>query len=206
MIQYLYADELDAQPGLGPQMYRDRAAQFRDRLGWSVDVDAVGEERDAYDAEIPLYVIATDAAGRHAGSMRFLPTTGPTMVNDHFTHLTDGTRIVSPYIWECTRFCLAPEAPKATAARLMLAAAELGLASGLSHAVGVFDGHMTLIYRRLGWGPIILGASGTGRGAVSVGLWAFAEAVLPRLRAQAGVTAATSRGWVTRAFGPNLAA
>ena len=53
--------------------------------------------------------------------MRFLPTTGDTMVNDHFCHLTGGVRIASPLIWECTRFCLAPEAPTGgSSAALML--------------------------------------------------------------------------------------
>ena len=29
-------------PGLAAGMFRDRAAQFRDRLGWDVSVDAPG--------------------------------------------------------------------------------------------------------------------------------------------------------------------
>ena len=42
----------------------------------------------------------------------------------------------------------------------MLAGLELGLAFHLSHAVGVFDARMVRIYRRLGWGPTILGENG----------------------------------------------
>ena len=71
--------------------------------------------------------------------MRFLPTTGRTMVEDHFLHLTDGVAIKSPFIWECTRFCLAPDAGPNVSAALMLGGMELGLGAHLSHALGVFD-------------------------------------------------------------------
>jgi hypothetical protein len=122
MLRYIHADTLPAHPALARSMFRDRARQFRDRLGWAVTVDAAGEERDAYDALNPLYVIWQDAGGRHAGSMRFLPTTGQTMVNDHFRHLTGGVRIESPLIWECSRFCLAEGAPARVSAALKFSA------------------------------------------------------------------------------------
>ena len=128
------------------------------------------------------------------------------MVHEHFLSLTDGVRIESPFIWECTRFCLAPQAPRETAAKLMLGAAEMGLASGLSHAVGVFDARMVGVYRRLGWSPVILGTEGDGRDAISVGLWAFTTDILPVLREKAGVSARDSQGWMIQAFGPRLVA
>ena len=42
------------------------------------------------------------------------------MVNDVFSHLTGGTTISSPLIWECTRFCLSRDAASNVAAALML--------------------------------------------------------------------------------------
>jgi len=139
MLRYLHSNQLDAYPVLRDSMFRDRATQFHDRLGWDVTVDARGQERDAYDDLDPLYVIWEGEGGRHGGSMRFLPTTGRTMVNEHFLHLTDGVAIQSPFIWECTRFCLAPTAESRVAAALMLAGGELMRAFHLSHFVGVFD-------------------------------------------------------------------
>ena len=206
MIHYVFADGLDDHPALRDSMLRDRTRQFRDRLGWDLVVDWADREVDAYDGEAPLYVIATRPDGTHAGSLRFLPTMGRTMLHDHFSDLTNGVRIASPQIWECTRFCIAPLAPRRTAARLLLAAAELGLASGLSHAVGVFDAPMLRVYDRLGWRPAVLGRRGVGRAAICAGLWAFTEDVLPGLRGAAGVAAPQSQGWVIRAFGPRLAA
>lgn len=202
MLRYLYADDLSRFPRLAGTMFRDRAHQFHGRLKWEVAVDDDGNERDEYDAMNPLYVIWERPDGTHGGSLRFLPTTGRTMVNDHFPDLTDGVAISSPYIWECTRFCLAPEAEARVSAALMLGGMEVGLGADLSHAVGVFDARMIRIYRRLGWGPIILGTSGTGREAISVGLWAFEDDVRPRLLAKAGVSAEVSRFWYDRSLEP----
>lgn len=201
MLRYLYADELDRHPRLSESMFRDRAHQFHTRLNWDVTVHDDGSERDEYDALNPLYVIWERADGLHGGSMRFLPTTGQTMVNDHFLSLTDGVRIASPFIWECTRFCLSPDAPASVSAALMLGGMELGLGAHLSHSIGVFDARMVRIYRRLGWGPTILGSDGAGRDAISVGLWAFKPALRPRLLAGAGISSELSHIWHRRAFG-----
>lgn len=187
MIRFLYNSQLRRAPDLALSMFRDRACQFRDRLGWPVDVDASGQERDEYDALNPLYVIATLADGRHAGSMRFLPTTGRTMLNEHFADIAEGA-IASPLIWECTRFCISTRAKAAdkVPARLMLGAALMGQRFHLTHSVGVFDARMLRVYRRLGWPPEILGKQGKGWETISVGLWDFSTAPIARLAADAG--------------------
>ena len=201
MLRYIYADELLRHPRLAASMFQDRAAQFHQRLNWEVTVDGEGAERDEYDALNPLYIIWERVDGLHGGSMRFLPTTGPTMVNDHFCHLSDGVHIASPLIWECTRFCLAPNTASRVSALLMLGGMELGLSFGLSHSVGVFDARMVRIYQRLGWGPTILGTEGDGRDAISTGLWEFDPAIRPRLLMKAGVSSQVSQLWFERAFG-----
>ncbi len=200
MLRYIYADDLQVYPRLASTMFKDRAHQFHNRLEWEVELRADGTECDEYDDKNPLYVIWERADGTHGGSMRFLPTTAETMINDHFLHLTDGVEIRSPFIWECTRFCLAPDADSRVSAGLMLAGLELGLAFHLSHAVGVFDARMVRIYRRLGWGPTILGTSGSGRDAISVGLWAFERELRPRLLAGSGISAEISQHWFDRSF------
>lgn len=201
MIRYLYADQLDQFPILRDSMFRDRADQFRVRLGWDVAVDGDGFEKDEYDRVNPLYVIWEKPDGHHGGSMRLLPTTGPTMVNDHFGHLTDGVRIESPLIWECTRFCLARETCRSTAPALMLAGGEVMRGFGVEHCVGVFDARMIRIYRMIGASPDVLGTQGTGRDAISVGLWNFSAEAEARVVASAGVDAQQSRHWFEQAFG-----
>lgn len=203
MLRYVYADELNQFPTLRDTMFADRARQFRDRLNWPVTVDAKGQERDEYDAMNPLYVIWQQADGSHGGSMRFLPTVGQTMVNDHFTDLTDGVEIRHPLIWECTRFCVATGAAPQVSAALMLGGLEIGLGNFLTDAVGVFDTRMMRVYRNLGWTPTLLGSSGKGRDAISVGLWAYSAALRPGLLTRAGVSAEQSTAWFDAAFGPS---
>ena len=200
MIRYVYADDLPRFPRLARSMFRDRADQFHTRLGWAVSVDADGLERDEYDAENPLYVIWENADGSHGGSMRLLPTVGRTMVNDHFTHLTDGVRIRSPFIWECTRFCLSRGAAPGVAAALMLAGGEVMREFDVRHYVGVFDARMVRIYRRIGASPEVLGTQGEGRAAISVGLWDFTEAAQARVAQSAGIGADLSRRWFALSF------
>lgn len=199
MLRYIYADTLDQHPTLATTMFRDRARQFRDRMGWDVDVDANGEERDQYDALNPLYVIWEQPDGRHGGSMRFLPTTGPVMVNQVFGHLT-GKPVTSPQIWECTRFCLAPDGGAGVAAALMLGGGELMTGFGIRHFVGVFDARMERIYRAIGSAPQVLGSDGRGRDRISVGLWDFTPEARARVAARAGVSPDLSRLWFNRAF------
>ena len=198
MIRYLYGSQLDSHAALAADMFRDRAAQFRDRMGWDVTVDELGWETDQYDALDPLYVIAEDERGGHAASMRFLPTTGRTMTSEIFPHLIGGRAIRSPLIWECTRFCLAPGNNAAGAAqKLLLGGIQLGLEMGLTHSLGVFDKPMVRVYRRLGWEPEVLGTDN----GISAGLWTLDAGVVDHFCASLGIAPATVRGWVDAAFG-----
>ncbi|MEP2531821.1 acyl-homoserine-lactone synthase [Shimia sp.] len=201
MLRYIYADEIDKFPKLKRSMFLDRADQFKTRLEWDVTVDDKGEERDEYDALNPLYVIWEKPDGTHGGSMRLLPTTGPCMVNDHFLHLTDGVRIESPLIWECTRFCLARDTEPRTAAALMLAGGEVMTGFGVEHYVGVFDARMVRIYRLIGSSPEVLGTQGTGRDQISVGLWSFTDEARKKVAERAGLDPDLSRAWFEAAFG-----
>ena len=203
MINYIYADSLDAFPVLASSMFADRADQFKARLNWAVDVDDDGHEKDEYDAMNPLYIIYTANDGSHGGSMRVLPTVGQTMVNDHFLDLTGGVRIESPLIWECTRFCLSPSLRHnagEVASSLMLAGVELGLRFGLEHSVGVFDARMVRIYRRIGWEPDILGTTEHEGEQISVGLWPINENSKARICERSGIDPRVSETWFDASF------
>ena len=201
MLRYIYGDQLKAHEKLAGQMFRDRADQFKVRLNWDVNVDAQGFERDEYDDLNPLYAIWENADGTHGGSMRFLPTVGRVMVNDHFPHLLGGGLISSPTIWECTRFCLSRGANPKVAAALMLAGGETMEGFGVEHFVGVFDARMVRIYRRIGSFPEVLGQEGEGRTQISVGLWHFAPEAKALVAQKAGLSPEISRLWFDRAFG-----
>ncbi|MEX0311064.1 MAG: acyl-homoserine-lactone synthase [Tateyamaria sp.] len=200
MLRYIYASDLGDHPKLARTMFRDRADQFKTRLGWDVHVDKDGYERDEYDDLNPLYVIWEEPDGSHGGSMRFLPTTGRTMVNEHFGDLISGP-ITSPVIWECTRFCLTRGAGSHVAAALMLGGGEIMQNFGIEHFVGVFDARMVRIYRMIGSSPEVLGSAGTGRDQISVGLWHFDDAAAASVADRAGVPLDRSRQWFDHAFG-----
>ncbi|MEO1537051.1 MAG: acyl-homoserine-lactone synthase [Pseudomonadota bacterium] len=201
MLRYIYADQIGRHPRLKDGMFKDRATQFSTRLGWEVTVDESGNERDRYDDLKPLYILWERPDGTHGGSLRLMPTTGDTMLNDHFSQLADGVQIKSPFIWECTRFCLAPSAEARVSSALMLGVLEMGLNANLDHIAGVFDARMIRVYRRVGWGPTLLGTEGTGRDAISAGLWPCEAAYRARLLSRTGITAEVSDLWFARSFG-----
>lgn len=201
MLRYIYGNDLHRFARVRDKMFRDRADQFKARLGWDVSVDSNGFECDEYDALNPLYVIWEGPDGRHQGSMRFLPTTGPVMINDHFSHLLNGDTVQSPTIWECTRFCLSHGAPSRVAAALMLGGGEIMRHFGITQFAGVFDARMVRIYRHIGASPTVLGSEGAGRDQISVGLWAFSDAARHRVARRAGLSPALSDLWFLRSLG-----
>lgn len=202
MLRFLTGDDLGHYPRLRDTMFADRARQFHERLGWAVDVDEHGWERDDYDAINPTYIIWQRPDGRHGGSLRFLPTTGRTMVNDHFSALAGGRRFSHPKVWECTRFCVAEGSEANVSAALMLGAAQFGVGLGLARAVAVFDARMARVYRLLGWQPTILGSEGQGADAVSLGIWEFSEEMRRRMARKAGISAEVARAWFDRSRVP----
>ncbi len=206
MLRYLYADQLGRFPRLAETMFRDRADQFRTRLGWDVSVDENGFERDEYDELNPLYAIYEEPDGTHGGSIRFLPTTGRTMVNDVFGHLLGNGPICSPLIWESTRFCLSRECSPGVAAALMLAGGEFVRGFRIRHIAGVFDARMIRIYTAIGYCPEVLGGEGLGKDRISVGLWSFSEKAHARVARRAGIDLERSKLWFDQAFGTSAVA
>lgn len=206
MIRYLTGQALIQFPALRQSMHRDRADQFKRRLGWDVTVDDHGWERDEYDRDDTLYVIWQMPDGGHGGSMRFLPTTTPVMTNDHFAGLLPDGPVSDPRIWECTRFCLRDGAPSRVAAALMLAGGELMRAHDLTHLLGVFDARMVRIYRMIGSSPLILGSAGEGRDQISVGLWRFHAVDRLHVLRRAGLSSEISEHWFRRSLGRGIAA
>ena len=176
MIRIIQANDMGRFPRLMDGMFRDRAAQFVNRLGWEIGVDTNGREVDQYDALDPIYLICEGADGRHDGSMRFLPTFGRTMLAEHFAYLTTGP-VTEPNIWECTRLVIRPGAPVETSAKLLLGALDLGLDRGWAGSLGVFDARMMRVYGRLGWPPEMLAQDGVGRDALCLGRWRFDPAL-----------------------------
>ncbi|EDZ48409.1 autoinducer synthesis protein [Rhodobacterales bacterium Y4I] len=201
MLRYVYGHDLQKHADLAHSMFLDRADQFKTRLGWEVQVNGNGEERDQYDELDPLYMIWEMPDGRHGGSMRFLPTTGRVMVNEIFLDLCGGVPICSPLIWECTRFCLSRKAQGRIAAGLMLGSLEIMRNFDIPHYTGVFYRHTARAFRNLGFAPEITGVQGEGRNPICVGFWEYAEETYHSVSRKAGIPPELSQLWFDRSFG-----
>lgn len=194
MITYLDASNIDANRALADSMFRDRAAQFRGRLGWPVQVDADGREIDQYDPLDPVYVVWVREDGLHGGSMRIMPTTGRTMAAEHFADICGGP-IREADVWESTRFAIAPGAPRGVASALMMAGQIFGVRRGMKGCLGVYDMPMERVYRRLGCAPEPLGRTGDGRGAIGAGMWSVSMANVEELSRRSGISVDAALGW-----------
>lgn len=185
MIHVFEGNEIHRHHGLRDQMFLHRAAQFVGRLGWDLALDPRGREIDQYDRLRPIYLICADDENRHLGSLRLLPTTGRTMLADHFAQIApkDFRR---PGVMECTRYCIAPGAPGHVSAALFLGVLELGLERGWHGSYGVFDARMIRVYQRLGTPAKLISMLGEGRDALCLGYFDFDPALERVLRERAG--------------------
>jgi N-acyl-L-homoserine lactone synthetase len=194
MIKILTNADKPAFGELFDQMFRARAAVFHDRLGWNVNVRQ-GMEYDRYDEEEdPAYVVSMDEQGSHLGSLRLLPTTGETMLRNEFAgFFSEPVDVMSPTAWECTRFCVhsttaenANGAGQRVSSELLIGLCDLALSSGIVHIVGLYETHMTRVYRRIGWSPEALAHARPELGKLIVGIWDASEAALLAMRQAIG--------------------
>lgn len=172
------------------QMFRARAAVFHHRLNWKVTLRG-DWEIDRYDEdEDPVYLVTTTSTGDLTGSLRLLPTTGQIMLRNEFAGVFDEPiDVESPTAWECTRFCVHPtscdvEQPRQIASELLIGLCELALNCGIDHIVGIYEAHMTRIYRRIGWSPSPLAVSNSQFGRLFAGIWDVSTAALDEMRGQ----------------------
>jgi N-acyl-L-homoserine lactone synthetase len=175
------------------EMFRLRARVFRDRLGWDVQVTD-GKERDKYDDESPVYLVYTDDAARNVkGSLRLLPTTGPTVLADFFSDtLPDAAHLSAPTIWECTRFCLDDkilgsgqrEELLCASGALIAGLGEVGIKAGIESILGNFDATMLRVYRRIGCEVEVLGSTLRYGRPIYLGLFPISESILRNVQAR----------------------
>jgi acyl homoserine lactone synthase len=171
------------------EMFRQRARFFHDRLKWDVQV-IDGKERDRYDDEEPAYVVYTDGLrGDVKGSLRLLPTTGPTLAADVFSDtLPDAVHLSAPTIWECSRFCLDQSVLAGgiedivfTSRVLIAALGDVAMRAGIEAIIGNFDAAKLRLYRRIGCEVEILGSTTRYGDPVYLGLHHISETVVRRV-------------------------
>ncbi|WP_025091689.1 acyl-homoserine-lactone synthase [Brucella intermedia] len=195
---YKYSNLLD-------QSFRLRKRIFADRLGWRVSVSGPWE-RDRYDDHDPTYLLwCDDKFSQLYGSVRLMPTTGPTLLYDVFRDtFPDSCDLIGPGIWEGTRLCIDDEAVKRDLpnlslhhafSRLLLALCEVALDIGIDTLVSNYEPYMKNIYRRAGVSFEELGrAEGFGRFPVCCGVFDVSLRVLLQMRQKINCTEPLYRG------------
>jgi acyl homoserine lactone synthase len=193
MIVVIEQHNSEQYSSLLDEMFRLRARIFRDRLKWDVQV-VNGMERDKYDDEGPVYLVYVDDETRRIkGSLRLLPTTGPTLVADTFGDtLPDAAYLSAPTIWECTRFCLddailergSREDLHFASAVLIAALGEVAIGAGIESILGNFDSAMVRLYRLIGCEVEILGSTRRYGQPVYLGLFPVSESILSRIKSR----------------------
>lgn len=133
MLQVVTGADRSRFSDLLAQMHQDRKRVFVDRLGWEVPVLEGQYEIDQFDGERAVYLVAVDEAGRHAGSVRLLPTLHPHLLADVFPHLCERGVPRGPDIWEITRLCTAPDLadPGPVRQALLVGVVEFALLNGV---------------------------------------------------------------------------
>ena len=159
------------------QMHRDRKRVFVDRLGWDVPVLEGEFEIDQFDTDHAIYLVDLDAAGRHQGSIRLLPTNQPHLLSEVFPHLCEHGVPQDDETWEITRMMIGPDAvdSRGTHARLTVAVTEFALLYGVRRYSCMTHAQFLSAVLAVGWDCQPLGlpqpdASGQTVGAIVINM------------------------------------
>jgi len=97
-----FSNQLSAD--IKAEMFKYRYNVFIEKLGWDLAVPPY-IEKDQFDHEDTMYVVAKEEKGEIAGCARLLPTTAPYLLEKVFPELLNGLPPPkSADIWEISRF------------------------------------------------------------------------------------------------------
>lgn len=164
MIHIVTADNRRAFHHTLTQMHRQRKILFIDHMKWGLE-DCAGLEIDQFDGPEAIYLIETDpATGAVLQSARLLPSLGAHLLADVFPILCDAGAPRGAAIYEASRFCPAPDAPKGAARRLLLskmigAIMETGILFGIEQVSFVASAALAPLAATAGWNVSPLGSA-----------------------------------------------
>jgi acyl homoserine lactone synthase len=125
------------------------------------------------------------------GSLRLLPTTGPTLLAECFADtLADAVRLSAPTIWEATRFCIdyrlfdrgLLDGLFFASAEMIAGLGDVAVSAGIESIVGNFDASVFRLYRRIGCQVEILGCTSRYGRPVYLGLFPISELLVRRVK------------------------
>jgi len=146
-------------PGLEVSLAAYRHSVFIEALGWQLPAED-WLERDQFDRDDTVYVVAQGERGEVCGCARLLPTTKAYLLGDVFPELMNGLPLPHDrHIWELSRFSTMPvgdsfavsrEAARARFCTLFAAVAEVASAHGASRLITVTALGVERILRSIG--------------------------------------------------------
>ncbi|MEM1040799.1 MAG: acyl-homoserine-lactone synthase [Pseudomonadota bacterium] len=180
------------------RMFKLREEVFLHQLGWNVTAGPAGEI-DVYDRCSPAYLVwCDDRFETLYGSLRLLPTTGPTLLYDVFrTTFPNNASLSAPGIWEGTRLCVDNDAlardgleidPRQAFCMMLLALCETALDHGIHTMVSNYEPPTRRLYTMAGAPIQEIGRSdGFGRRPVCAGTFEVSETVLATMQHRLGI-------------------
>lgn len=140
MIEVIHSGNASQFGDLLDKQFRLRHEVFVGERGWSsFDIDGT-HEKDQYDDDDAVYLVAADDSGTVAGGFRLYPTMLPHMLSEHFPQLVDGALIRRRDVFELTRFAMRKSERRSRHYfELLLAIQEYGLMEGLSGFTSVIN-------------------------------------------------------------------
>jgi acyl-homoserine lactone synthase len=156
MEAYLGRDE-PRFPSLFRDMYRQRYDIYVKRRKWS-GLKPEGElEKDQYDTEDAVYLLALDDGDAILGGLRLLPTERPHILGELFPHLARHAGIPrGPDIYELTRFYVAPFGATRAQRDWLIGVLSAGmfeycLANGIRRVTSVIDTFLLPLMLSMEW-------------------------------------------------------
>jgi acyl-homoserine lactone synthase len=140
MIRAVHSANNRQFAGILDGQFRLRHDIFVKERGWTeFEIDGI-YEKDRYDNDSAVYVIAVDETGNVAGGFRLYPTTLPHMLVEQFPDLVEGKIPQQSDMLELTRFAMRKtERRSHHYFELLLAIQEYGLRAGLAGYTSVIN-------------------------------------------------------------------
>lgn len=146
-------------PGLEVSLAAYRHSVFVEALGWQLPAEG-WLERDQFDRDDTVYVVAQGGRGEVCGCARLLPTTRAYLLGDVFPELMNGFPLPHDrHVWELSRFSTMPVGDSLTVSReearvrfctLFAGVVEVASAHGASRLITVTALGVERILRSIG--------------------------------------------------------
>lgn len=196
MIQVIDRHSAPANQSLLASMFADRKLLFVDLFAWDVPVVDGIYEIDQFDDGHTVYLIAPEADGSHAASIRLNPTSRPHMLGSLFPHLCPLGVPSDAETWESTRLCLPQRhgaARRRTLRNLLLSAmVDFAIERGITGYTGVIPDAFRKEVLAMGWQAEPLGPACRIKGGPIGAFLIHVCPDTPRRLAWTGVYSATS--------------